>query len=316
MIFQKLASSLIIAAALLGAAAYWVQARSLARQAEAEAAFPPLGQIVTVAGLKVHAVVKGSGPDLVLIHGAGGNLREFTFQMIDRLADRYRVIAFDRPGLGYSEALSKDATDPRAQARHLQAAAAHLGVTDPIVLGHSYGGAVAMGWALTATERPRGLVIVSGATMPFPGDVDRWYHLTGGRFGFLINPILGAFAGPAQIDASLVKTFAPNPVPTGYASHIGPGLTLRQKALRDNGRQVLALKAMLTEMSQSYAALDLPVEILHGDADTTVRTEIHAQPLLATLPHAALTVIKGAGHMPHHTHMDQVLAAIDRIAHR
>jgi pimeloyl-ACP methyl ester carboxylesterase len=236
--------------------------------------------------------------------------------MIDRLSDLYRVIAFDRPGLGYSEAMAEGGTDPRAQARHLQVAAAQLGVTDPIVLGHSYGGAVAMGWALTAPKPPRGLVIVSGATMPFPGDVDRWYHLTGGRFGWLINPILGAFAGPAQIDASLASTFAPKLVPAGYADHIGPGLTLRQKALRDNGRQVLALKAMLTEMSQSYAALDLPVEILHGDADTTVRLDIHARPLLATLPHAALTVIKGAGHMPHHTDMEQIVAAIDRVARR
>jgi pimeloyl-ACP methyl ester carboxylesterase len=316
MIFPKLASSLIIAAALLGAAAYWVNARSLARQAEAEARFPPLGQFVTVSGRQVHAVVKGSGPDLVLIHGAGGNLREFTFQMIDRLSDRYRVIAFDRPGLGYSEALGQHPTDPRAQARHLQAAAAQLGVTDPIVLGHSYGGAVAMGWALTAPTKPHGLVIVSGATMPFPGDVDRWYHLTGGRFGFLINPVLGALAGQKQIDASLVSTFAPNPVPVGYADHIGPGLTLRQKALHDNGQQVLDLKAMLIDMSPSYASLDLPVEILHGTADTTVRLDIHARPLLATLPNAALTVIEGAGHMPHHTHMDRILDAIDRIASR
>ena len=45
----------------------------------------------------------GEGPDVVLIHGAFGSLRDFTFDLSDRLSERYRVIAFDRPGLGYTD---------------------------------------------------------------------------------------------------------------------------------------------------------------------------------------------------------------------
>jgi pimeloyl-ACP methyl ester carboxylesterase len=56
----------------------------------------------------------------------------------------------------------------------------------------------------------------------------------------------------------------------------------------------------------------LPVELIHGTADTIVPLQIHSGPLSQLLPNATLTVIPGAGHMPHHTHADQVIQAIDR----
>ncbi len=46
----------------------------------------------------MHLQVAGDGPDLVLIHGASGSLREFTFALMDRLAAEYRVIAVDSAG--------------------------------------------------------------------------------------------------------------------------------------------------------------------------------------------------------------------------
>ena len=101
----------------------------------------------------------GSGPDLVLIHGAGGNLREFTFDLAGQLTDRYRVIAFDRPGHGWTDRLpgygglgSTKGESPMEQAALLQKAAAKLGVQRPIVVGHSYGGAVALAWGLSQPE--------------------------------------------------------------------------------------------------------------------------------------------------------------------
>jgi len=311
-----LATSLLAATALIAWGALWVANRAARREAAAEIAFPPLGEYVPVEGLQIHAFVAGSGPDLVLIHGAGGNLREFTFDLTKTLAKHFRVIAFDRPGLGYSDSPGDGANDPREQARIVQLAAAQLSVHNPIVLGHSYGGAVAMAWALDAPKATHSLVIVSGATMPFPGDVDRWYHLTGGPFSRIINPLLAAFAPKARIEASVAGIFAPEAMPPGYADYIGPGLTLRRTSLRRNGRQVLALKTMLPEMAAGYPNLTLPVEIVHGTADTTVRVDVHAQPLLNALPNARLTLIDGAGHMPHHTHPDQIIAAIERAASR
>ena len=99
-------------------------------------------------GSKVHYEVKGTGPDLILIHGALGNLRDMTFDLRDKLTNRYRVIAFDRPGFGYSDPLPNGDASLIGQALLLQKAAKEIGVTNPIVMGHSYGGAVAMSWAV------------------------------------------------------------------------------------------------------------------------------------------------------------------------
>lgn len=134
-------------------AAVLIRVQAARQEAAAEAAYPPEGQFVDVDGVRVHLVQEGEGPDVVLLHGAGGSTRDFTYQFVDRIKDRYRVTVIDRPGLGYSDRLrdyglfSRAAETPRDQARLLQAAAALVGVETPIVLGHSFGGAVALAWA-------------------------------------------------------------------------------------------------------------------------------------------------------------------------
>ena len=103
--------------------------------------------IVEVSGHRVHYVEKGNGPPLVLIHGASGNLRDWTYRAVDQLSRRYRVIAFDRPGMGYTPRIDSDGASIFEQAALLSAASRQLGAERPIVLGHSYGGAVALAWA-------------------------------------------------------------------------------------------------------------------------------------------------------------------------
>ena len=68
------------------------------RVAAANAKYPPLGEIVDINGKSIHALVMGEGPDLVLIHGASGNMRDFTLSIAPELAKSYRVFLFDRPG--------------------------------------------------------------------------------------------------------------------------------------------------------------------------------------------------------------------------
>ena len=89
-IWRKLAISLGVLASLIVVAAFWTDRRADAREVGGLATFPPIGQFITLeSGERVRAVVRGSGPDLILIHGAGGNLRDFTFDLFNTLADRY-----------------------------------------------------------------------------------------------------------------------------------------------------------------------------------------------------------------------------------
>lgn len=318
-------SPVLILLGLAAMATVLVTWRADRREALAEAAFPPEGQIIILNGRRVHAWVRGTGPDLVLIHGAGGNLRDFTFAFAARLTDRYRVIAFDRPGAGYTDraraeldmAFSDQAETPAEQAALLQAAALQLGAERPIVLGYSYGASVAMAWALYHPDNIAGLVDVSGATMPWPGGLDRFYTMMGSTLGgAVVPPLITAFATEKQVNDALIPIFGPNPVLPDYANLIGANLSLRRSALRANARQVNTLLPQVTAMSQNYASLRLPVEIVHGDADAVVPIHIHSIPLSQIIPGAQLTTLPGIGHMPHHVAPEAVVAAIDRVATR
>ncbi len=308
----------------LGLGLSWFTLRQATERSRAiETAFPPQGQIVTVDGGDVHVIVKGEGPALVLIHGAGGNAQDFTYEFTDRLTDRYRVYVVDRPGLGHSDRVrpeldapfTSSAETPMEQAKRLAAATRELGASNPIVLGHSYGGAVAMAWALE--EPAAGIVILSGATMPWPGPLRRYYRVFGSRLGSGIGgPLIAAYAGEERVRQSLDGVFEPSPVDPGYFEGAAVPLAIRKDTFRANARQVKSLRPNLVEMSARYSDMMLPVEILHGTADETVRAEIHAEPLAEALPNATLTVLDGLGHAPHHVAPEPVIDAIDRIADR
>lgn len=308
--------TLAASAALIGlgliAATQW---RLAAREAAAVRSHPPTGQFVTVDGLQVHLQVAGSGPDLVMIHGANGNLREFTFALMDHLSSRYRVIAVDRPGLGYSDALPGDVASVAGQARHLRAAVAQIGVQSPIVLGQSYGGTVALAWALQSP--PAALVLVSSPSLPWPGALDPWYRITATPLGrATLVPLASALVAQSYVRRTIDLVFAPQTAPEKYADHLGIGLTLRRESMGVNVLQINQLRPQVEVMEQDYPTLALPVELVHGDADTIVPVHIHSAPLMKILPNGALTVLSGVGHMPHHTHPDAVIAAIDRAATR
>lgn len=313
------AAALLVALAGCGAI---VDNRIGSRARQARAAYPPQGAFIRVDGRRLHYVQAGSGPDVVLLHGASGNARDFTAGFAGRLTDRYRVTIFDRPGLGYSDpdpalagAFDSRAEGPAAQAALLHRAAERLGITREIVLGHSYGGAVAMAWALE--HAPSAAVILSGATRPWPGGLGALYTLTGTSLGgAAVVPLISAFAPEAFVRGAISAVFAPQDPPAGYAERVGAGLALRAEAFRTNARQVKTLKSHLIRMSPRYGGIDLPVEIVHGTADEIVPIDVHSGPLAQQIPGARLERLEGIGHMPHHAAPEAVAAAIDRAARR
>jgi pimeloyl-ACP methyl ester carboxylesterase len=187
------------------------------------------------------------------------------------------------------------------------------------VLGQSYGGAVALAWALDGDQSggPRALVLVGAPSLPWPGTLDIWYRVTSTRIGRAVAvPLASAFVPDSYVRSATAGVFAPDPVPAGYDDWLGAALTLRRETMAANVIQVNALRAELVTMAPRYRALDLPVELIHGTADTIVPLDIHSDPVSKLLPQAKLTVIPGAGHMPHHAHADLVIEAIDRAALR
>lgn len=319
---MKTALFLLFAAVIVMVGA--VQYFALKREREAAEAYPPTGQMLDVGGVAVHAEQFGQGPDVVLIHGASGNTRDYTFAFADLLADRYRVTILDRPGLGWTDQMapahkrvwSTAHAGPREQARLLKAAADQLGVKNPIVVGHSFGGIVSLAWALEFDDLAA-IVSIAGVANPWPGDLGWYYRVNGAAWGSaLVVPLISAFAPQTYVDATVASIFEPQPAPDGYLAHVGPALTLRRASMRANARQVNWLRPHVVEMSKQYGDIEIPVEVVHGDADTIVPLSVHSAKLPGQIAGANVTVLEGIGHMPQHTHPDEVIAAIDRAAAR
>ena len=297
------------------------------RARRAERMFPPSGTIIEVEGVPVHYLRAGSGPEVVLIHGASGNMRDYTFEFFGRLAERYTVTAFDRPGMGYTGRRPRYARSirplgesPVEQAALLRAASACLGIERPIVAGHSFGGIVALGWAVGDLDAPgpsaaSALVSFAGVALPWPGGLGWYYTVNGSDFGPVTIPVLSAYVPAKVVRDRIATTFHPQSPPEGYEAHVGARLVLRPESFAANVSQVSSLRPHVVAMERRYGDLRLPIELVHGTEDGTVPIDVHAHPFAARYG-ANLTELPGVGHMPHHVDPEACMAAIDRAARR
>ncbi|MDV7142453.1 alpha/beta hydrolase [Tropicimonas sp. TH_r6] len=280
--------------------------------------FVPAGRFLEVDGKRVHAHVYGDGPDVILIHGASVNAQDFTFGFVDRLvAAGFRVTAFDRPGMGRSEALHRDGESMAEQAAHLDRAAEALGIERAVVVGHSFGGGVAMAWGLSRSPRVAAIVTLAGIVMPWPETMDAFRRLASREEdGAALVSVIAVVNSRAFTHSTLEAIFTPQPVPPGYGDHLLLPPEFRRPSFRANSRQVSKLAPQVAEMAKLYAGLDLPVEILHGSHDAVGSVMVHARQMARRLPQGRLTELEGIGHMPHHVAPDPVVATIIRAVAR
>jgi pimeloyl-ACP methyl ester carboxylesterase len=302
---------LLLAGIGLAASFLYVQART--RRAEADN--PPRGHFIDVDGVRLHYIERGSGPTLVLLHGNGVLANDFENSgLLDKAAEHYRVIAFDRPGFGYSERPRRRVWTPQAQARLIHHALQDIGVDAAIVLGHSWGTLVALSMALEAPGFVRGLVLLSGYYYPsWRADVPlvSWpaLPLLGDLMRHTVLPL-----AMRMLWRPLTKTvFSPQPVDARF--HRTPAwMLLRPKQLRASAADSALMVPAASALAGRYAELKMPVAVIAGTQDKVVDFGHNAERLGERLPHGELHLQLGVGHMTHYAHPDKVLAAVDSIA--
>src|SRR5215813_12565556 len=121
---------------------------------------------ITVDNLSLTYVEKGSGPLVILIHGSVSDYREWSKQM-GPLAQHYRVVAYSRrfhwPNAPPPKEADASVASVERQVDDLAALVRGLGSTPSHIIGHSFGGAVALNFALRYPELVRTLVLVEPA---------------------------------------------------------------------------------------------------------------------------------------------------------
>jgi pimeloyl-ACP methyl ester carboxylesterase len=302
-----LALFVLVSAALAGCASL-----------RAEKNAPPIGEFVEVGGERIHLVDYGpresDTPAIVLIHGASVNLRDMKIALGDALAGNYRVIAVDRPGRGYSTRPA-DGWRIDVQARLIREAVRARGATRTVVVGQSFGGAVALAYALQYQDEMSGLVLLAPVSHEWPGGV-AWYNRVSGwpALGFIFRRLVVPAYAPLAAKQGVENSFGAGDAPEDYYERSGLPLLFRPSDFKHNAADLRRLKEQIVSQSRRYGEIGVATAIFAGDADRTVSTDIHARRLATEMPGARLTIIPGAGHALHHSHAAPIIAAIEEFA--
>jgi pimeloyl-ACP methyl ester carboxylesterase len=281
---------------------------------------PPRLPFATVGPFRpVVADRHGEGPAVVLLHGQPGTAADWT-AVAPRLAPDFTVVAVDRPGWGRTGGPAGGfATNAAAVLDLLD----RLGHRRAVVVGHSWGGGVALALAQAAPERTAGLVLVASVAPGQPaGRLDRL--LGAPTVGDVAVPVAFGVAGRLlSSDAAqrlLGRTSIPGDARTALAALVGArreGLR-RGSHLRSGWAFTVEQRAYLGELDalgRGLATLAVPTEVVTGDCDHVVGPDA-ARQLADAVPYASLRVVPGAGHLLPLEHPGSIDAAVRAVAGR
>ena len=231
----------------------------------------------------------------------------------ERLRGR-RLIFVDRPGHGWSERRGVDGSSPAYQASVIRGVLDRLGVSRAILVGHSWGGALALRLALDYPQRVSGLVVLAPPLYPFPRRLTWFYDIMAVPFiGPLIAHTLLLPVGALFIGLGFCGAFFPQLPPRRYLKRAGTLLSLRPRTFLANSRDIAHLQKNLPSQVARYATLAAPAVVMTGDRDLIVAPQRHALAFAKAVPAAKLVVLPGIGHMLHHAAAERVVAEIERL---
>lgn len=268
-------------------------------------------KFVTVDGTRLHFVIRGAGRPVVLIHGNPGSTQDWT-RVFGPLAGNHRIIAFDRPGHGRSERPKHVDATVEVQARLLHDALKQLRIERPIVVGHSWGGALALIYAITYPKEVAGVVLVAPAVYESHDDSFLTSLPAVPVIGDAVNAVLTPLFGAGIVRSELKKAFSPDPVPKNYLRSVLSEWT-RSKKVKAYSLDEASLNDSLKKFSPRYSEITMPLSILAGDSDLIVSEKDQAARLHQALPRSHLVVLPKTGHQIPFTHPQAVVDEIERV---
>jgi len=285
-----------------------------------EQAFPNVGELTDIGGYRMNALHiprpdTADLPAIVFIHGASGNLLDQTGAFLRSLQGRAEMLFVDRPGHGYSERGGPENAVPSGQAAAIARLMERRGIEKAIIVGHSFGGAIAAAFGVHHPEKTAGLLFLAPATHPWPGGVDWYYHAaTAPLFGWLFNHALVVPMGLRRLEQGTMNVFRPNIRPADYIASTGPSLVLRPGTFHNNATDFTRLLGYLKAESHRYREIAAPTVIMTGDSDDIVWEHLHSQGLARDIAGSELVTIRGVGHKPDYLATDVAIAALEKIA--
>jgi magnesium chelatase accessory protein len=264
-------------------------------------------RFVRAGGLDWHVQVAGQGPVLLLLHGTGAATHSWR-DLLPALADRFTIVAPDLPGHGFSPIASARQLSLPMMSRAIAALLDELALSPEIILGHSAGAAIAVTMAQTGAAKPRRLIALGGALLPFPGIAARLFPAMAQML--FINPLVPRlFTLQARIPGEVGRFLARS---TGSRID-ATGIGFYERLLRNPGHVAGALGMManwdLETLKAALPQLSCPLHLVHGEKDAAIPVRV-AHDVAALVPGAEVSLLPGLGHLAHEEDPQTVAAMI------
>jgi pimeloyl-ACP methyl ester carboxylesterase len=274
----------------------------------------PTGRFVQLrGGLRIRYLERsGSGPAVLLIHGLPGTAEDFN--LVTPLLAGRRTVAIDRLGFGFS---SGGYFPFSRQLQAVQEVIERLHLERPILVGHSYGGAVSLAFAERHPSEVDGLVLVDAAATCTRNSA---YERDQARLVRTIElPVISQIADvtfsqllrKVSAEAGDSEAFAPAPVAPAHRHRV-LAINMKHGNLEAWAGETLAANGVIEALDRRLTRIQTPAVVIQGASDRLVKPACGRR-LAATLPKARLEMVSG-GHMVPYTHPQTVAAAVQRLA--
>ena len=247
-----------------------------------------------------HVQVQGEGPDVLLLHGAGG--ASHSWRALAPLLPGLRLIAPDLPGQGFTTAGTRGRSSLPAMAEDIAALCAQEGWAPTAIIGHSAGAALALRLA-EILPAPPAVVGINAALSPFQGVAGVMFPMMARLLA--MNPFVApAFARlwrtQAQVDR-LIRATGSALDPEGLACY----LHLVRDAAHVDGTLAMMAQWRLDGLLARLPRIAAPVLLITAAGDRAVPPEVSAE-AVPRLPAARLVPLPDGGHLVHETHAPAV----------
>ena len=256
----------------------------------------------------------GSGEPVVLMHGSLVTSDDMVLALMAQLSDRYEVVAFDRPGHGGSAQTPTKQGSPYAQAKMIMEGWRALGIERPIIVGHSFGGAVAM---CAAIDAPREVgSVLALAPICFP-EVRVEHVMFGPRAASFAGEWLARSIGKVTdlVTLPLLRNsmFFPQVMPSNYAAEYPFAWASTSEMMIADGKDGMASYLALAESAVRYSSCGVPVRIFGGTHDVVVTNARHGLAAASLMPNSTFRWMPGLGHMLHHFCASDICHSVDQM---
>jgi pimeloyl-ACP methyl ester carboxylesterase len=273
---------------------------------------PYVSQFIEVRGINIRYQQIGSGPDILFIHGTPIPLEGWLDSVIEGLSGKYRLTVYDRPGHGQSSTNNINYSI-RQSAELALALIDQLNLQRPLVVGHSFGGAIALSMATLYPGNVSGFMTVG--PMVYPNNAAPFI------FKLALLPVIGKLFirmvirlfGKLMVKRALFVMFDPN-MDCAPPEYVDTNKALMSPILVETWFREMAMANDGARANVSaFSQITHPITLVHGDSDRIFNFARESLAFHKAFPKTKLIILDNTGHMIHFARPKELVDIIDNL---